>query len=53
MEVSGTAGTGGAYVDLRFKAGDIANMHGPSLLYYYELQGPAMGNEIEVQNIIA
>ena len=53
VETSGTAGTEGAYVDLRFDAGDIANIDGPELSYYCELHGAAMGNDIEVQNIIA
>ena len=53
VEVVGTAGTEGAYVDLRFDAGDIANIDGPELSYFCELHGAAMGNEIEVQNIIA
>ena len=53
VEVSGTAGMEGAYVDLRFEAGDIANIDGPELSYYCELHGAAMGNEIEIQNIIA
>ena len=52
VEVVGTAGTEGAYVDLRFDAGDIAIIDGPELSYYCELHGAAMGNEIEVQNII-
>ena len=37
VETSGTAGTEGAYVDLRFDAGDIANIDGPELSYYCEL----------------
>ena len=53
IEVTGIAGTEGAYVDLRFDAGDIANIDGPELSYYCELHGAAMGNDIEVQNIIA
>ena len=53
IEVTGIAGTAGAYVDLRFEAGDIANIDGPELSYYCEIHGAAMGNEIEVQSIIA
>ena len=53
VEITGTAGTEGAYVDLRFEAGEIANIDGPELSYYCEIHGAAMGNEIEVQSIIA
>ena len=53
VETSGTAGTEGAYVDLRFDAGGIANIDGPELSYYCELHGAVMGSDIEVQNIIA
>ena len=53
VEVTGTAGTEGAYVDLSFEAGDITIIDGPELSYYCEIHGAAMGNEIEVQNIIA
>jgi hypothetical protein len=53
IEVTGIAGTAGAYVDLRFEAGDIANIDGPELSYYCEIHGADMGNEIEVQSIIA
>ena len=42
-----------AYVDLRLEAGDIENIGGPELSYYCELHGAAMGNEIEIQNIVA
>ena len=52
VEMSGTAGTEGAYLDLRFKAGEIPNIDGSELSYYCEIHGSAMGNEIEVQNII-
>ncbi len=50
IEVSGTAGTEGAYIDLNFKTGDIANIDGPELSYYCEIHGTAMGNDIEVSN---
>ena len=53
VEVTGTAGTEGAYLNLRFDADDIANIDGPELSYYCELHGTAMGNEIEIQNVIA
>ena len=53
VEVSGTAGMESAYVDLRLEAGDIENIGGPELSYYCELHGAAMGNEIEIQNIVA
>ena len=53
VEVFETAGAEGAYVDLRFEAGDIGNIDGRELSYYCELHGAAMGNELEVQNIIA
>ena len=35
-----------------FETGDIANIDGPELSYYCEIHGAAMGNEIEVQNIL-
>jgi hypothetical protein len=38
---------------LRFETGDIAKVDGPELSFYCEIHGAAMGNEIEVQNIIA
>ena len=52
VEVSGTAGTEGAYVELYFDSGDINNIDGPELSYYCEIHGAAMGNDIEVTNII-
>ena len=52
VEVSGTAGTEGAYVELYFDSGDINNIDGPELSYYCEIHGAAMGNGIEVTNII-
>ncbi len=53
VEVVGTAGTKGAYVELHFEAGDIANIEGPELAYYCTLHGEAMGGGIEITNIIA
>ena len=52
VEVSGTAGTEGAYVELFFNTNDINNIDGPELSYYCEMHGAAMGNDIEVTNII-
>jgi len=32
---------------------DISNIDGPELSYYCEIHGAAMGNDIEINNIIA
>lgn len=53
VEVSGTAGSEGAYVELYFDTNDISNIDGPELSYFCEIHGAAMGNDIEVTNIIA
>ena len=52
IEVSGIAGTEGAYVEIYFDIGDINNIDGPELSYYCEIHGTAMVTILKLQILL-